>query len=132
MQLERGATELERIIEPLLDLDIEPAVDTAIDKLRREVEHDEQRQHRESDEHADHARLELGARHVATVIPREARQVADQQRQEQNASRDVDGKDNILQAIEVVGLLHRLRQQEQSGQRRADASRRHEEIKRSL
>ena len=40
-KLDRRPTQRQGIIEPLFDLHVKPAVDTAINKLNREVEHDE-------------------------------------------------------------------------------------------
>jgi len=62
------------------------------------------------------------------VVAREARQVADQQRNQQHAAGNVDGKNDVLEAIEVVRLLYGLGQQEERRKRQGDAGRRYQEI----
>ena len=66
------------------------------------------------------------------IVAQKARQVPDQQRNEKHTAGYIDCQDNILQAIEVVGLLYGLCKQEQRSQCEADAGRRHQKIKRSL
>ncbi len=39
-------------------------------------------------------------------------QIADENQYENNAARDVDGQDDVLQAIEIVGALYGLGEQE--------------------
>jgi hypothetical protein len=121
LQFQRGAAQFQRIIESLLDLDVEPAIDASVDELQREIKHDEQWQYGEPNEHADHACLELRPRHILPVIPRETSEIADQQRQQEHAARNVDRENEVLQPIEIVRFLDRLCQQEQSGEREADA-----------
>ena len=48
-------------------------------------------------------------------------QVADQYQKENDAAGNVDGQNNILQAVEVVGALNGLGQQKQRDQNQRDA-----------
>ena len=112
LHFESGAAERQGVLKAFFDLHIEPTIDAAIDELHREVEDDQQRQYRKTDEHSDHACFEFGTRHVLPVVTQQARQVADQQRDEQDTACDINRQDNVLQAIKIVRLLHRLRQKE--------------------
>ena len=125
---ERRATQLECVLQSFFDFHVEPAVDTAVDELRRKVEHDEQRKYGEPDEHADHARLELGAGDIATIVLGQPREIADKHRDQQHAARDVDCDDDLLETIEVIRFLDGLRQQEQRRHCKADTGRCNDDI----
>ena len=61
------------------------------------------------------------AGHVAAILAGQSREIANEQGEQQHATGNVDRKNQVLQAVEVFRLLHRLRQQEQGSQRQAHA-----------
>ena len=61
---ERGVRQFARVLEPLADLDLEPAVDAAIEELQRKIIDHQDRRHCQRAEDRDRAPLESRARHV--------------------------------------------------------------------
>ena len=119
--IEHGVCQVERIVQAVLDLDVEPRVDALVDELHREVEDDQERECSEPDEHGDDARLELCPGHVRPVFAHEPAKVAGHEQEQDQDTGDVDNEKDVVQLVEVVRVPCRLRQQEQRRQREPDA-----------
>ena len=112
-QVERRPRQVQRIVEPLLHLHREPAVDAAVDELERGHVDDEQRGDHQRAEDADGARGEARAGNVRAVIAHQAPQLVRQQPGEGDDPAHVDAEDPQLQPAELRGVLHALGEQQE-------------------
>ena len=123
MHLERGAAEFECIIESRLDLHIEPGVDAAVDKLHREIEHDEQWQYCETDEHRHHACFQLRSGYMIAIIAHQSCEIADEQREQDQDACNVDQQNIDVHAVELGGVFRRLTEHKERHERESDTDR---------
>ncbi len=100
--LERSARETERVVQPLLHLDVKPAVDAAIEELEREQIHDDQRHDHEHSEDRDGARREARAGDVIPIIANELQKLARDQRTQRDHAHQIQEQDERLQATELA------------------------------
>ena len=103
--LERRVRQLARILQSLAHLELEPAVDAAIEELQGEVIHHQDRRHRERAEDRDRAALEARAGNVAAVVAHQPGELRRQQDQQSQQSRDVDEQDPRQPAVELRRIL---------------------------
>ena len=115
-RLERRARQHERVVEALADLDVEPAVDAAVEELHGEEIHEQDRQRREHAEDPHHAGLEPRADDVAPPVAHELRELGEQQADQHHESRDVDHQDPRVQPAELFGMLGGLHHEQDRGQ----------------
>ncbi len=103
---DREPTELERILEGLLDAHIEPTVDAALDELEREEIDDRDRHEDEDDEDQDQADREPRPRHVIAVLADQAQQVVANQDDEQDEARHIEQQQPEERLSEITRPLH--------------------------
>ena len=121
-QVERGARQRQRVFQAFADLDVEPAVDAAVEEHDGEIEHEQQRHHRQRRRHPHHARFQARADHALAPVADQLHEAAADQDQQHQQAGDVDADDERMQVAEVRRLLHRLRhdQERSDPQPRAD------------
>ncbi len=116
VQIEHRATQHQGFVQALLHLDIEPAVDAAVEEFEREVVHDQQRRDDQGAEDRHGAQLEPRPDDVAAVIAHQLGELGCQQHQQHHDSNGVDQQDPGMEPPELRGVLRSLGQQEQCHQ----------------
>jgi len=116
-QIAHRARQRRRIVEPLLHLVAEPAVDAAVEEAEREQVHGDERQRHQRAEHGGGARGEAGAGIAAPPGRDQLHDLArDQHREHQHRDRARQQHDR-LQPLELRRVLHRQRQRHQGAHR---------------
>ena len=110
----------ERIVQSLLHLDLEPAVDAAVDELQRGQVDDEQRRDHQRAEDAHGARGEARAGHVRAVVADQLPQLARQQHAERDHAAGIEQQDPRLQPLELRRVLHALGEQQERAEADGD------------
>jgi hypothetical protein len=113
-QIQRSPGEYERIAQSLLHLDLEPAIDTAIQEVEREQVDDEQRRDDESAEDADRTSREARAGNMIAIVADQLPQLARELNGQGDDAGDIEQQNPRLQAIERGRVLNALREQQQS------------------
>ena len=78
-QIQRVLAEIERILQGTIDPRIEPAVHSPFQEVERKTVEDQQRQHRQGDEHHDHSQSQSCARLTTSQLTDELAYVDEQQ-----------------------------------------------------
>ena len=112
-QIEHRAGRIERVIEPLLHLVPEPAIDAAIQELEREHVDDQQRGDHKHAEDAHRARRQPRSGNVLAVFADQLPQFAGKKNREHDDAHHVDQQHPRLQPAEIRGVLHALSEQQQ-------------------
>ena len=115
-RLERGTGQHQRVVEALADLDVEPAVDAAVQELHREEVHEQDRQRGQHAEDPHHARLEARADHVPAPVAHQLRELGAEQAHQHHQAGHVDHQDPRVPAAELLGVLRRLCHEQDRGQ----------------
>ena len=110
--LERRTRQDERVVEAAADLDVEPAVDAAVQKLHGKEIHEQDRQRCKHAEDPYHPRLDPRADDVPAPVTHQLRQLCTEQHQQDDETRDVHHQDPGMQAPELLGVLRGLRHEQ--------------------
>ena len=102
---ERSPAEVQRIVERLLDAHVEPAVDTAVQKLQREVVDDCDRCDRQDHEDDDHSDRQLGARTAFSCLIEQVIQIPGYQHAETDQRHGIDCEQDRIELAESRGVL---------------------------
>ena len=114
-QVERGARQHHRVVEPAAHLDGEPAVDAAVEELERRQVHDQERCDHQRAEDPDGAGGKTRARHVRAVVVHQPPHLAHHQHGEHRDGADVEQQDPALQPLELRGVAHAHGEQQERG-----------------
>ena len=121
---ERGAAEIQRVVERRLDAHVEPAIDSPVQELEREVVDDGDRRDRQDHEDHDHPDRELGARTLRPRLVEQVVQVPGDEDAETDQCRGVDCEQDRVELAEPGGVLggvaHEVRRSEQDQTQRDD------------
>ena len=103
--LERRMRQLAGILQSLTDLELEPAVDAAIEELQGEVIHHQDRRHCEGAEDRDGAPLQARTGDMPAVVAHQAGELRREQYQQSQQPGDVDEQNPRQPAVEFRRIL---------------------------
>ena len=124
------AADLQRIVERLLELDVEPVIDRRVEEAQREPVHDDHRRHRQQNEHDQQSPAEARTGRAALEIHAQTPQaLRDRECEERESGRRRAENPAVVQAHTaaaggIFGELERCKQQHQRSQRRKRATQR--------
>ena len=110
------AAQIQGILQRLLDAHVEPAVDTALQELQREVVDDRNRHDRHQHEHDHQARCQLGAGGLLALLAEQPDDIGHHQRAQHHQPGGVGQQHpgiHLAEAFGVVGGIAHQRQRHQ-------------------
>ena len=121
---ERGAAEVQRIVQRRFDAHVEPGVDPAVQELEREVVDDGDRGHGQDHEDDHHPHREPGPRTPIPCLAEQVVQVPGDQGAQADQRRGVDRQQGGVELAEPGGVLrgaaHEVRRSEKDQTQRDD------------
>ena len=98
---ERGMRKLARVLQSLTHLQLEPAIDAAIDELQGKVIDDQNRRDGQSAENRYRASFQARPRDMPAVVAHQVRELAGEQHQQCEQPRDIDQQDPRQPLVEL-------------------------------